>query len=482
MIGALELADDPEFRSNATPSEYQRQRYALNRFRNALATRRVGQSYVIEVSFLSTDPEKAARITNAITDAYMHDQRRAKTDVARQASEWMQQRVEEVGIQLNAAAAAVQKFRAANGISGGGDNNQSRLLDQLTELEARAQAYRKLYESYVQRLTENRQQEFYPVSNARVIAAASTPLLPAYPKTKLILLWRCCWVPLPARALQRLERCSTAAREVSGSSGTRLDLDCLTALPRFRAGRRDAYRQVLNAPFSPFAESMRSIKLSLLNTGADKQGEDRAGLSIGVISLAPGEGKTTIAVNLAALFAASGCKTLLVDGNFRHPALSRSVVPSASQGLLEALAGDLENATAFDPKTMAHVLPVVDGESLPNSADLLGSPAMQRLLQRLGRSFATILIDLPALTSVVDARAIGPLLDGCLLVVEWGRTPLEPLAEAIALLRASRIRLFGVVLNKVDEGIPKPFAGGPVVARLRAGFSGYKARPIEAGS
>src|SRR5258706_9387370 len=100
----------------------------------------------------------------------------------------MQERVTELSAKLNTAAAAVQKFRAENGISDIGTNNQPRLIDKLTELEARAQAYRKLYESFLQKLTENQQQESYPVSNARVITAASTPLVKAYPKTRLILL------------------------------------------------------------------------------------------------------------------------------------------------------------------------------------------------------------------------------------------------------------------------------------------------------
>jgi capsular exopolysaccharide synthesis family protein len=482
VIGSLGLANDSEVRSDATLSEHQRQNHLLNRFRNALTTRRIGQSYVIEVSFLSTAPEKAARIANAIADAYMRDQRRAKADVARQASDWMQQRVEEVGIQLNAAAAAVQKFRATNGISGGDSNNQLRLLDQLTELEARAEAYRKLYEGFVQRLTENRQQETYPVTIARVIAAASTPLVPAYPRTKLILalalllgIFAGCGI---AAARAMLDDTVSSIRQLREALG----LDCLTTLPRLHAGPREAYRRVLSAPFSRFADSIRCIKLALQNTAAGAASEDGPGLTIGVISLGSGEGKTTVAVNLAALFAASGRKTLLVDGNFRHSALSHNLLPSAKQGLLEGLAGDWENVVGFDPETMVHVLPVVvNGAGVPNSADLLGSPAMQRMLQQLEGSFGTILVDLPALTNAVDALAIGPLLDGCLLVVEWRRTRLEPLAEAVELLRASRIRLLGVVLNKVDDGIPAPFSGGVAMARWRAALSDYKARPIEAG-
>jgi polysaccharide biosynthesis transport protein len=481
VIGTLGLANDPEFRSTTATTDYERHRIALSRFQGALATRRIGQSYVIEIAFRSTDPAKAARITNAITAAYIRDQLDAKKQIARQAGEWMQERVEELGVQLNSAAAAVQKFRAANGISySNSGNNQAQLLDQLTQLEARAEAYRKLYESFVQQMTENRQQESYPVSNARVIAAASTPLAKSYPKTKLVLLLSVLIGLLLgggiAAARSMLDGSLRSTRQIRHA----LALDCLASLPRLRArhreGQGDAYQQILDAPFSPFTEGMRSIKLSLQNAAAP-----RPGLRIGFVSLLPGEGKTTVAIGLAALFAASGSKTLLIDADFRQASLSRRLLPGAKRGLIEAIAGEADDAVLFEPTSSAHILPVANGEAVRGSADMLGSAAMRQLLEHLGQTFATILVDLPALASAVDARAIGPQLDGCILVVECGRTPLEPLTEAVELLRAGGVRIVGAVLNKVENGIPAPFrlpmAGLP--PRLRAA---YGTQPAEANS
>jgi uncharacterized protein involved in exopolysaccharide biosynthesis len=153
VIAKLGLINDPEFRRPGT--DYERQRAALAQFASALSARRVGQSYVIEISFRSRDPEKAARITNAITDAYLADQQQAKQEVAEQASRWMENQITELGVQLNAAAAAVQQFRVSHGVSDAGVNNgQPQLIDQLTQLEAKAQAYRKVYENLLQRFTE----------------------------------------------------------------------------------------------------------------------------------------------------------------------------------------------------------------------------------------------------------------------------------------------------------------------------------------
>src|SRR6185312_2727673 len=123
VIGSLGLVKDPEFQ--ASGSEYERQRETLARFEDALGARRVGQSYVIEVSFRSRDPAKAARIVNAVTAAYLRDQLKAKEDVAKEASNWVEGQITDLGVKLNAAAAAAQEFRVSHGINEtGGSTSQ----------------------------------------------------------------------------------------------------------------------------------------------------------------------------------------------------------------------------------------------------------------------------------------------------------------------------------------------------------------------
>ena len=188
VIDSLNLVADPEFRAPKAGSDFERRRFAIAAFRDRFSARRVGQSYIIEISFRSRDAAKAPLITNAVADAYIQDQLQAKSEVAKQADTWMQQRITELGGQLNDAARAVQRFKAKAGIlDTGTQNGDGRLIDQLTELEARAQSYRRLYETFLQKLTENLQQESYPVSNARVVAEATRPLGRSAPKTTLVM-------------------------------------------------------------------------------------------------------------------------------------------------------------------------------------------------------------------------------------------------------------------------------------------------------
>ena len=452
VVTALGLESDPDFRSSRASTDYERHRIALARFRDGLSTRRVGQSYVIEVSYRSTDPDKAARITNAITAAYIRDQLSAKTDVAQQASQWMQQRVTELSAKLNTAAAAVQKFRAENGINDN-NTNQPRLIDKLTGLEAQAQAYRKLYESFLQRLTENQQQESYPVSNARVITEASTPLAKTYPKSKLILLLSVLLGLIGGAAVTAIRSVLDGSVRDAKQIRQVLGLECLASLPTYHQNDAAAgHVEALEAPFSPFSDAVRGIKVSLQNASRGKPV-----LCLGVMSLLPGEGKSTLTTNLAALFAASGSKTLLVDADCCAPSLSRRLAPSTQRGLIEALRDGPAESITLDPKTNAFILPLSHPERLINSADLLASPATKELLAQVAAAFAIIIFDLPPLSRAVDARVIGPQLDQCILVVERGRTPLEPLKEAVDLLRTEKIPLMGAIINKVDDGIPPLF-------------------------
>ncbi|HEV2185708.1 MAG TPA: GNVR domain-containing protein [Stellaceae bacterium] len=479
VIAALGLTNDPEFGGSGS-SDYQRQRTTLDKFEGALSARRVGQSYVIEISFRSRDPAQAARITNAITDAYLKEQRQAKSDVAMEASQWMEDRITELGVELNTAAAAVQQFRVSHGIIETASNGHPQLIDQLTQLEARAEAYRKVYETLLERMTENQQQASYPVSDARVITSASQPLVKSYPRSGLVMLLSLLvgFVVGIAIAASRamLDDSVQSLKQIRQALG----LPVLGALPAHRHEQANGMAavgqvEVIDAPLSGFSEAIRNVKISVHNAS-----RERAGYCLGVVSLMPGEGASTVALNLAALFAGQRAKSLLIDANFRDRQLTRRVAPDARWGLIEAVRDGATETIVYDPKTRAYLLPLTEASS-SNSTELLGSPAMQDLLPKLKEKFATILVDLPALSRTVDARAMAPLLDGCILVVAQGCIPLRALEDAVELLRADDVNLLGVVLNKVSDGIP-PLFGVHLDEVRDFDYAGYFNRFVHVGS
>jgi succinoglycan biosynthesis transport protein ExoP len=127
------------------------------------------------------------------------------------------------------------------------------------------------------------------------------------------------------------------------------------------------------------------------------------------------------------------------------------------------------------------LLPLTEGAPIANSAELLGSSAMQELLPKLKQKFATILVDLPALSRAIDARAIAPLLDGCIIVTAEGHTPMRALDDAVELLRADDVNLIGAVINRVSDGIP-PLFGVHLDEVWNLDYAGYFDRLVHAVS
>jgi len=217
VINHLGLVDDPEFetasttawlnplswfrRQSAAESAFLKLRHAIGAFAAGLSIRRVGLSYAIEISFSSSNPEKAALIVNATTEAYIQDQIDSKSDAARQASRWLESRLAEIRMQMNAATIRVQEFRTKHDYSIGrkreeiasaakqaaAGSEQAPLEPTLEELETTAETYRKIYESFLQAYTSSVQRQSYPVSDARIITPATQPLSKSHPRTMLLL-------------------------------------------------------------------------------------------------------------------------------------------------------------------------------------------------------------------------------------------------------------------------------------------------------
>ncbi|WP_072376826.1 GumC family protein [Hyphomicrobium sp. NDB2Meth4] len=187
--------------------------------RNNLDASREGLSYAINITYKATDPQTAAKVANAIADAYVDDQLDTRAQAASQGSKWLEGRIDDLRKQMNAAALDVQQFKAKRdyrivnqreaGQSDTPSNPNSTIIPRgdaraptapsqaderntLEELESRALTYRKIFESYLQAYAESMQRQSYPVTNARVITRASPPTRKTYPRGSLSLLAGLC--------------------------------------------------------------------------------------------------------------------------------------------------------------------------------------------------------------------------------------------------------------------------------------------------
>lgn len=340
---------------------------------------------------------------------------------------------------------------------------------ELRNLEQKSQALATLYQAFLARYGEAAQQRSFPIAQARIISQADNPTTASSPRKTMVLglsLVLGLFAGVAGGAVREFrERFFRTGDDVRDSLG----VNFLGYLPQVGnrlievSGKAVAnaeksrppnpetitprmLRVAINAPSSSFAETLRNVKLAndvVLHHCLCKV--------IGFVSVLPREGKTTVAANFAGLLAANGARTLLIDADLRNPGLSRSL-PLPEKGLVEAIVGDVrwQSACLTDRKTQLTILPTVGRRRLSHTSELISGPGMAKLIEEMRVCFDYIVVDLPPLGPVVDAKAFAPLADGLVLVAEWGATPRLLVRSMLQTERQIAARTLGVVLNKTD--------------------------------
>jgi capsular exopolysaccharide synthesis family protein len=206
-------------------------------------------------------------------------------------------------------------------------------------------------------------------------------------------------------------------------------------------------RYVLDEPTSLFAESVRAVRLAIQRAGRSEPVK-----SVLVTSSIDGEGKTTLAVNLALSLAALGRRTILVEGDMRNPEMSRSLCPQAKVGVIEVATGQagFEHALLVDRPTGLVVLPSPPKQRPAGVSEFVFSDAMRNTLDRLKEHFDYVIVDSPPLVPLIDARALGDIADRIVLAIRWDSTPRDVVAQAMDTIAHDYDHLLGTVLTRVD--------------------------------
>lgn len=194
------------------------------------------------------------------------------------------------------------------------------------------------------------------------------------------------------------------------------------------------------------AESFRKMRTNLSYMDVDNPPR-----VIVVTSPRPNDGKSTVAANLAAAVAASGSATLLLDGDLRRPTVTTYMGAVAGSGLTDVLVGAAEPEDVIqNVSSLDHLKVMGAGQVPPNPSELLGSKAMNHLLQTLAENYIVI-VDAPPLLPVTDAAILTRHADGALIVIRAGKTPDYELGSALNNLNAVNGRTLGVVLNRMTK-------------------------------
>lgn len=199
-------------------------------------------------------------------------------------------------------------------------------------------------------------------------------------------------------------------------------------------------------PMSDVAESYRTIRTAVYfgaPSGAAK--------TLLITSPSPGDGKTTLASNLAVAMAQAGNRILLLDADFRRPTQHKIFEIEKGIGLSSVLAGEAELSAAVH-QTMVSGLDVLPCGPIPaNPSEILNSQMFADLLEDLSERYDHVLLDSPPVVPVTDARILAASCGATVLALRAEKTTRKTAIYARDVLRGVGARILGVVVNDVPR-------------------------------
>jgi capsular exopolysaccharide synthesis family protein len=173
---------------------------------------------------------------------------------------------------------------------------------------------------------------------------------------------------------------------------------------------------------------------------------------ISVSSAVPGEGKTTTAAAVGAALAEMNFPTLLVDADFRRPALAKRLGIDGTEGLSTFLAG---GALKIQPTKTENLFILPAGPNPPNPLALMNSERGRAAWKKFRESFRFVVVDSPPVLSVADSSLLASMSDGVVLVVEAAKTPSDVVQRAIRRLEQANAPILGAAVNRVNLDRPE---------------------------
>ena len=232
----------------------------------------------------------------------------------------------------------------------------------------------------------------------------------------------------------------TAFRKVASPT----DLEEASGLPFIAEVRKSGIRRtplpVIDRPFSPAAEDYRRV-----GTALERQGLGNDIRVLAIASAEPGDGRTTLAANLAHSLARQGREVVLVSSDLRRPEVEKLLDLGQGPGLAEALQDDPIPAIAMLVSINDHLLVLPAGMPSRHPGELLASKRLHETIGTL-RQMGIIILDTPPARNSADAITLSSVADATLFVAKSGATRMRSMREATNGLRRDRIRQLGVIL------------------------------------
>jgi polysaccharide biosynthesis transport protein len=378
--------------------------------KESLSVNARGESNVVDVSATWTSPTLAARIANTYVNQFVADQIAANHRYFASAQALVQR-------QLDALSP------------------QQRVAPQGLALQDRAQSLAIL--SQLQS------------ANAQVAQLASVPASPSSPKVvRNTVVGAILSLFLAIGLVFLLERLDRRVREPQDLERI-YGLPLLGVVPESSVLSETSQAAAYGGEPLPTAEAevFRLMRAHLRYFNVDRDLH-----TLVVVSATPGDGKTTVARNLAVAAATMGSRTLLMETDLRRPTISQHLGLDGSSGLAAVLIGLLPPSDGQPPSGRSLDVLVAGTPPPPNPAELVESQAMKNLLSELRSEYDLVVIDTPPLTVVSDAFPLLSQVDGVIVVGRMGHNRRDVAARLRGTLKSVDATLLGVVANGLKAG------------------------------
>jgi succinoglycan biosynthesis transport protein ExoP len=396
----------------------------------------VGQTNIVKITATDPSPEMAARIANTIAEQYVATARDAQRASLTDAANEVQRRLDQAKAEILALG---QKISAAGRSS---------------ELAAELQIATGTYTTLAEKLEQLRINEQLETGPGRVVSPAVADSVAVAPKplrNGLLGLAVGLMFGLGMAFLyEYLDNTLKSSEEVEKV----FSAPVLGTIPMDKDSKDQRRLAIVEAPGSSTAEAYRVLRNSLdfINFEHDMK-------TLLVTSAAPGEGKSTVAANLAAALAQAGKRVVLVSTDFRRPTTEHFFRVNNMIGLSDVLLGTHSLKSALQRVGGEQLLVLTSGKMPPNPSELLGSKKMEEIVKALGEWGEWVIMDSPPLLAVADPAALARWVDGVLIVSQAGVSTRDAGKKAAELIAKVGGKITGVVVWGLDE--------------TRAGSGGY---------
>jgi len=379
-----------------------------------------GPTDIIRVTAKSTDPQQAASLANAYTNAYIDFRRKQAVDDVLAASQQVQGKITELQKQVDAAPPGSQK-------------------DSLVQAQA----------LFKQKLDQLQVDGALKQGGAQLVTPATAPTSPVEPRpVRSGLIALVAGVVLGTGFAFLREFLDDSVKTKDDFEKVAPGVPVLGLIPVVSAwrGKETPYLVSLDDPNSPAAEAYRTLRTSIQFIGLDQPMR-----TLQITSANPQEGKTTTLANLAVALARSGSTVAIVCCDLRRPRIHEFFGLDNEVGFTSVLLGKVGLAGAMqEVPDQARLSLLASGPLPPNPSELLSSKRTVEVLGSLQAEYDIVLIDAPPVLPVTDALVLSGRVDATLLVSVAGATTRKEAARAVELLRQVDAPLVGAVLNGVD--------------------------------